>query len=218
MLAVIWGVLLTACAPTGGQELPPEPEATTIAALWYLPHADTDFGERAVYVGYPTADGSLGSYFNLHGSKLAMSATCRYKEAAWEFMRRELAEKHTYAELQDMKGYGAARKICVNLANYNQAIDYELTENLWIDMSTNRTGYFSGPLGERLFEVDLPSEYDLARFEMLVSSTTQIYWPDSALSDIVWEAVGPYFAGDRSLEETVGMINKQVRLYVNENR
>ena len=147
-----------------------------------------------------------------------MSATCRYKEAAWEFMRRELAEKHTYAELQDMKGYGAVRKICVNLANYNQAIDYELTENLWIDMSTNRTGYFSGPLGERLFEVDLPSEYDLARFEMLVSSTTQIYWPDSALSDIVWEAVGPYFAGDRSLEETVGMIDKQVRLYVNENR
>lgn len=193
-------------------------EAVTFRTMESITSADTFWGTPLAVVGYPTADGSLGSYFNLHGSKLAMSATCRYKEAAWEFMRRELAEKHTYAELQDMKGYGAVRKICVNLANYNQAIDYELTENLWIDMSTNRTGYFSGPLGERLFEVDLPSEYDLARFEMLVSSTTQIYWPDSALSDIVWEAVGPYFAGDRSLEETVGMIDKQVRLYVNENR
>ena len=147
-----------------------------------------------------------------------MGSTCQDKEAAWEFMRKDLAERHSDAELRDMKGYGNTRKTCINLANYNQAIYFDLTENLWVDNTTGRSAAFSGPLGERLFEVDMPNVYDLARFEMLIHNTTRIYWPNDDLSNIVWETIGPYFAGDRSMEDTIQNIQNKVKIYWNENR
>lgn len=45
------------------------------------------FGERLSYIGYPTEDGSAGSYFALRGNTAVMSSTCKNKEAAWEFLR-----------------------------------------------------------------------------------------------------------------------------------
>ena len=68
------------------------------------------------------------------------------------------------------------------------------------------------------FEVDPPTEEDLQRYEKLVNSTTQIYWPDNALSEIVWEAAGAYFAGDRTMDETIQIIENRVKLYVNEQK
>ena len=199
----------------GGEQLL---EAGTLRLMQTVTWLDADWGAPASFIGYPTADGSLGSYFNLHGNKLAMGSTCQDKEAAWEFMRKDLAERHSDAELRDMKGYGNTRKTCINLANYNQAIYFDLTENLWVDNTTGRSAAFSGPLGERLFEVDMPNVYDLARFEMLIHNTTRIYWPNDDLSNIVWETIGPYFAGDRSMEDTIQNIQNKVKIYWNENR
>ena len=47
---------------------------------------------------------------------------------------------------------------------------------------------------------------------------TQIYWPDDELANIVWECLGPYFAGDRTMEDTVRMLDSRVGLYVIEMR
>ncbi len=62
------------------------------------------------------------------------------------------------------------------------------------------------------------SEDDVLRFEELVNNTTQIYWPNDALANIVRESIGPYFAGDKTLEETVKLVQNRVTLYVNENQ
>jgi hypothetical protein len=62
------------------------------------------------------------------------------------------------------------------------------------------------------------SKDDVLRFEELVNNTTQIYWPNDALANIVWESIGPYFAGDKTLEETVKLVQNRVTLYVNENQ
>ena len=48
--------------------------------------------------------------------------------------------------------------------------------------------------------------------------TTQIYWPNDELSNIIWDTIGPYFAGDRTLDETVDLVQRRAMLYVNENR
>ncbi len=190
----------------GGKQLL---ESRTIAAMWYLPTVEANFGAPAAFAGYPTADGSLGSYFNLHGSKLAMSSACQNKEAAWEFMRQILTKKYNYNELDDLR-LQTAIKICVNLRNYN-------LENE-IDLEYDRGITQSGPLGKRLLDVDFPDEDDLLLFEKLINSTTQIYWPDNALSDIVWEALGPYFAGDKQLDDTLQLLDNRVSLYLNEQK
>ena len=190
----------------GGKQLL---ESRTIAAMWYLPPVEANFGAPAAFVGYPTADGSLGSYFNLHGSKLAMSSACQDKEAAWEFMRQILTKKYNYNELDELR-LQTTIKTCVNLRNYN-------LENE-IDLKNDRGITQSGPLGKRLLDVDPPDEDDLALFEKLINSTTQIYWPDNALSDIVWEALGPYFAGDKPLDDTLRLLDNRVSLYLNEQK
>ena len=195
-------------------------DATTVSGMWMITYADVFFGAPVAFVGYPTADGSLGSFFNLHDGKLAMSSACRNKEAAWEFMRKILTKKHDSQALRDMNGYGGTRKININLENYELANRFDLTydERTKGHYSNGTDAQLNGPLGEQLFVVDMPNEDDLARFETLVNNTTQIYWPDKALSEIVWESISPYFAGDKTLDETVQLVQNRVSLYVNENR
>ena len=41
---------------------------------------------------------------------------------------------------------------------------------------------------------------------------------DTAVIDIIIEQAQPYFAGDKTLEETADLIQRRVTLYVNENR
>ena len=69
-----------------------------------------------------------------------------------------------------------------------------------------------------IFPLDVYSEEDIQRYETLINNTTQIYWPDDALSDIVWEALGPYFAGDKTMDESIALLQDRVRLYVNEQK
>ena len=66
--------------------------------------------------------------------------------------------------------------------------------------------------------LDVATERDLQRFEALINNTIQLYWPDDTLSDIVWEAAGPYFAGDKTMDETIALLQDRVRLYVNEQK
>ena len=66
--------------------------------------------------------------------------------------------------------------------------------------------------------MELLTEEDMERFETLLNSTTLLYWPDDELSNIVWDSIGPYLAGDRSLDDTVALVQNRAQLYVNEIR
>ena len=186
-----------------------------VAALAMMPDVarlDTYFMDRAIFVGYPTVDGSLGSMFTLHGEILSMSATCQNKDAAWEFMRPILTQVYSGEEMTYMHQY-ALIKIPINLENYHAGNEADL-ENPYI--------YTHGPAG-----VDYPEAFQIGpikdpeyitRFDEVVQNTSQIYWPDDELANIVWECLGPYFAGDRTMEDTVRMLDSRVGLYVSEMR
>ena len=64
----------------------------------------------------------------------------------------------------------------------------------------------------------IPGEKHRQRFEELFESTTQLYWPDDTMADAVWDAIGPYFAGDRNLDDTIALIQDRVTLYINEQK
>ena len=65
-------------------------EPVLVNAVHDKNNLDAVFGREIAYVGYPTVDGSSGSSFIFHGPILAMSSVCRDKEAAWNFMSRQL--------------------------------------------------------------------------------------------------------------------------------
>ena len=90
-------------------------------------------------------------------------------------------------------------------------------------MPENPTHFLSpwqpfGSYGPTVYPIELMTEEDLDRFETLVNSTSRLYWPDDDLSNIVWETLGSYFAGDRTLDDTIRLLDNRVGLYVNELR
>ena len=189
---------------TGEQML----ESAFIYWLLDVPYQDTTFGgNRVTFVGYPTTDGSSGSFFNIHGTVLAMSSACRNKEAAWEFMRYLVQPCFTKKMHWDQ-----SIKLPLNRKDFESGNTSDLRE-LKEDLPPRPT-FRGGPK----FEVYPPTKEDLQRFEKLINSTAQIYWPDNDLSEMVWEAIGPYFAGDKTLDETIQLVQNRVKLYVNENR
>ena len=181
-------------------------------------YSDAIWQERAAFVGYPTADGSSGSFFYATGHKLAMSSTCQNKEAAWDFIRDlikpRLKRQPSMVPFLDMP---------INLYDYEKQIRIELNiaEELIRRFPKNYTKYF--PSTQHFTAVEPPlihllTEEDAQRYRDLTDHTTRLYWPEDELSDIVWETLGPYFAGDKTMDETIQLLNNRVGLYLNEQK
>ena len=183
--------------------------------------SDAIWGERAAFPGTPTSDGSSGGYFYAPKTILSMSSTCRNKDAAWEYIRELIKPRRSKSS-----AVVAYVSIPVNLHDYELFLWGNLVyimENCRKYMPKNPTqaivpwrpyGYF----GPEIYPMELLTEEDMERFETLVNSTTLLYWPDDELSNIVWDSIGPYLAGDRSLDDTVALVQNRAQLYVNEMR
>ena len=185
-----------------------------------LMYCDSLWGERAAFVGYPTADGFSGGFFYPRGGVLAMSSACRDKDAAWDFMR-QLIRRHY--NMSNVRSPGVS--IPVNLEDYEKLIRAELrrADSVRDDFETSIIAiipwdHFSASVYPKIYPTAPISEEDIQRYEALIYSTTQLYWPDDALADVVWDAIGPYLAGDKTLDEAVQLLNNRVGLYVNELR
>ena len=187
-------------------------EPVKIFSLRDLVEYVAKFDEPAVPVGYPTADGGPGASFILPGNKLAMSSTCRNKEAAWDFMARMLyPDSKDYSYYWEKLAYQLIR-MPVNQIGYKLCIQSTMPpvrRNV-----VTEPAFWGGPL----LTIEIPTEEDRRLYEELVNSTTQIYWPDTSLSNAVWDAITPYFAGDKSMDEVIDLVQRRVQLYVNEQR
>ena len=150
-----------------------------------------------------------------------MSSTCKNKDAAWEYIRELIKPRRSKSS-----AVVAYVSIPVNLHDYELFLWGNLVyimENCRKYMPKNPTqaivpwrpyGYF----GPEIYPMELLTEEDMERFETLLNSTTLLYWPDDELSNIVWDSIGPYLAGDRSLDDTVALVQNRAQLYVNEMR
>ena len=185
--------------------------------------ADAIWQERAAFPGYPTADGSSGSFFYPTGRVLAMSTACRYKDAAWEYIRGLLESR--VSKNQPLTTF---LDIPINLHDYELLLWGELQQTnrllaevgsvekfLKDEIIAMRRHFNYGP---ELHLMRPLTEEESQRHRDLVNHTTLLYWPDDELSDIVWDSLGPYFAGDWTLDHTIDIIQSRATLYVNEQR
>lgn len=187
-------------------------ESTEIGMLRDIPYYNGYFRGEASYIGYPTADGggNSGSVFLLHGNKLAMASSCQDKEAAWEFIR-QLIQRSGYRSKNAMAEAHSMEEVKIRINRQ----DYELGNTVDLQMKEARRPVF---LGGPWVDVLPPTEDELRLFEELINTTSQIYWPDDTLSNIVWEAVSPYLSGDKTLDDTLRLLENRVSLYLNEQK
>ena len=184
--------------------------------------SDAIFQEHASFVGYPTADGSSGSFFYQTGTVLGMSSACRNKEAAWAYIRQMVTPRLRKANAYFI-GNTRAVHTPVSLPDYEAVCWYNVSYLMGEVFSKHIEwqGYWTMyhfQYGPEIRLTELMTEADLQRHRDLIDHTTRLYWPEDGLSDIVWETLGPCFAGDRTLEDTVGLLNNRVSLYLNEQK
>lgn len=175
-----------------------------ICSLAHIVMADIEAGGRAAFVGYPTEDGRAGAIFVPSGPVLAMSASSQNKDAAWEFIRQIILPQYNKRMLEADRTLTA---IPINRKEYDLA---------------NRTDMEREPLEMPFFAygmitVPAPTEDDLRRYDDLINSVERISIFDKAVYDIVEDSCMHYFTGNKTLDETIQLIQSRVSLYVNEH-
>lgn len=185
-------------------------EAESCVGMTIATRLDTHFDDQVSFVGYPTSDGSPGSIFVPQGTVLAMSSACRNKEAAWTYMSQLLNRNlHSVSQIENM--FPIQVKTPINKTDYLLVCKAELKGK---SVTTGPSAFLSP---NRVF-IETSDKQDQERFDALIDNTCLFYWPDDALADVVWESIGPYFAGDRSLDDTIALVQNRATLYVNEQK
>ena len=171
-------------------------------------------GGRAVHIGCPIKSGRSGNFF-IPSRALAMSSACQHKEEAWAFLRELLLPQYRDAEAMERAGYCTIR---INGLPVNRP-DYDL----YIKSAVNGTLKRMWDRGGKVFGyppavLHASTQEDVDRFEELVNSIDFIQLYDQTLYNIVYEATGPYFAGHKTMDETIALVENRVDLYLGENR
>lgn len=155
------------------------------------------------FVGYPNPWGETGSSFIWAGGCM-MTSACAHKEGAWAYLRTLLLpKKDQFSEVfsafpvnkEDME---RLRKTAMAPMKYESSF-----------------GFYSD--GERFtiqYRTVTQEEYD--QLMALYGAVETFNRKDNALSEIITEVSGAYFAGDKTLDETAELIQRRAQLYVNE--
>ena len=182
----------------------------------------------ASFVGLPAESGT-GSSFSLFDS-MAIAAASEAKEGAWAFIRTLLLPEGNTVRwdeayyLPSVNGFAMNRETLETQLECTYWLNTE-TEEYFLDKNGERVEYSehalaAGNPGDIILMAYLfaPSEAQLERFWNLYNAIDHLTGEDSELLDIICEQAQPYFAGDKTLEETANLIQRRAQLYVNENR
>lgn len=160
-------------------------------------------GDEVSFVGYPNPWGEVGSSF-VPRLNVAMSSTCRDKEAAWSFIRRILLPQDDVAPSNFIV-------FPINKADFQRRAEFEMAQELTPASTSYR-------VGESEVTVDLhaATQEDLDQVMALYEQIDTVYRWDEPLEEIITDVAGAYFAGDKTLDETAALIQNRAQLYVSE--
>lgn len=168
------------------------------------------FGGEMTFIGFPTATGD-GNAFSV-SSGLAMSSTCKDKDAAWQFIRSSLTKEYQ----QEYSWYYPTNKEC-----FDEKLKAASTPEYYTDPVTGEQVERSqGSWGwdDLMVEMYALTEEEVGQIMELINTTTRIYEYSQSLFDIISDSAAAYFAGTKGLDETASLVQSRVKLYVNEQR
>lgn len=163
------------------------------------------------FIGYPNKD-KEGSYFNFD-NPLGIYSKSDVKDGAWEFIKSLMTK-----EYQGKSGNlynNPTRQDC-----FDMLIKAKTTTKAYTDELGQEITPLESSWGWDDLEVEIKplNEKEENLYKDLVNNTKKAGGYNSALMDIITEEAKPYFAGEKSLDETVDIIQNRVKTYVNENR
>ena len=148
--------------------------------------------EDFVYAGFPGTSGN-GSYFTDYSDAYSRSgygimASSEHKEVAWDFLRLLLLPENLT---------GMSIGIPVTKAAFEKSLELSIDEDSSQDYL-------------------VLTREDAEKMRRLVYSTEKMARQDDTLTEIISTEAAAYFAGDKSLEDTVRNIQSRASIYVAE--
>lgn len=176
-------------------------------------------GAPVTFVGYPTESG-VGSMFAQIGNAFAISSSCSEKAAAWEFVR--LFFLPDYQEQLSGSVFPTNRSVYEEMKREAQTTNYKRNPDgsFALDANGNRIEADRGSvtLAGASVRLRAATEEEIALIEEITAATTHVLSTDESLKEILVSGAAAYFADQRSVEDTVRLIQSRASIYVNEQR
>ena len=176
-------------------------------------------GAPCTFVGYPTESG-VGSMFAQVGSSYAISSACADKDAAWQFVRQLFLPEYQ----EQLSGYVFPTNRAVYEAMKQAAMSGQYERNpdgsYVLDDDGHRVEADLGSVtaGGRTYPLHPATAEEIALTEEIIASTTHALRLDDSLAEIIHEGAAAFFADQKSVDETVKLMQSRAMLYVNEQR
>ncbi|SEK72394.1 ABC-type glycerol-3-phosphate transport system, substrate-binding protein [Ruminococcus sp. YRD2003] len=192
----------------------------------FLDQKRNEYGNDYVIAGYPYDGKRSGSYISIQNDAVAITATSKHKEGAWEFLRMMLTDEY-YTEIDSNKylSFPSLKKRFDELASYTMQDGYpnfkaddsgriipgefEKTEWRYYDWDDVNKKMIDGGKLEPFSQ----EEYDY--FYNLVTNAEIIRY-DNEINKIVNEETMKFFDYECTAEECADMIQNRVSLYLSE--
>lgn len=168
---------------------------------------------KATYIGYPNKDRE-GIYASVPDA-FAISSACADKDAAWEFVKQVISRDYQARKYWNSDFGCPTRKDIFEmyLNTFTAKEDYT-------DEFGNYIYAREGTVGMNDVETTIKplTDAEVQVFKDQVDSVSRIWSTDQSLYNIICEEAGAYFAGDKTVDETVALIQNRATTYVQENR
>ncbi len=197
-----------------------------ISDMYQLQEYRCYFGSEITCIGYPAADGRSGSRIEGCGVILGINSQSAYKDAAWEFISAQLTKVAQTEKTGDFQtGFPSRMDV---LDAYFESVRtpyyrYDDAGNVLTDEEGNPVqapkktvvSYAEdGTEIDMFFYASTQEEVELVKG--LISFGTGDNLDSYVIRDIVLEEANAYFYGQKTLEETLEIIEGRVNLYLEE--
>lgn len=170
------------------------------------------FDGDLTWIGYPDKNRE-GYYAQMYGS-IAMSSTCEDKDLAWEFIKFCTSKEQVGKNYIDYVGIPTRKDV------FEIFMEGKTSETGFIDEFGNGVGAPDGIFGLGSIAVDLRplTEEEGQAFRDLTDRVSNVYNGEPKFMDIINDECKAYFAGDKSVDETVQIIQNRAQTYMNESK
>ena len=172
--------------------------------------AEIIMGEPVTYVGYPVSEKTAsGTVIKASSDVWAISSTSKNKEAAWEFISRFY--RISYQE-EIKEGLPVNKSAFEKMCKEAMQTEYEEKKGESVPVEKARVSFE----GEQSIPIYRISQAQADSLKKVVGGAAVFSGYDSGLHTILLEESEAYFAGDKTLDETVEIMQKRAVLYMNE--
>lgn len=179
-------------------------------------------GGDTVYIGYPTLDGRSCSGVS-SSKEYVILADSAVKDGAWAFQEFLLTAKKHGDDNSDWENWSDGFPVM------QRALDYSLEQSMCKAYKAGEYGEFLRDEEGNPIEIPIsiqdswdvyaatPEEVEQLR-SLIDSLSFAVTWPRNEIYNIVYGELDICMSGDRSVEETISIIQNRVQLYLDENQ